>query len=67
MLSWPGQGGKPYKEIVRQQYTFSPAGTTRAGEEYQVELPAVKGLAVTIIPDISRSDAYASLIALRLR
>ncbi len=67
VLSWLGQDGKPYKEIVRQQYTFSPAGTTREVEEYQVELPAVKGLALTIIPDISRSDAYASLLALRLR
>lgn len=29
VLRWSGDGGRSYREIVRQQYTFSPPGTTR--------------------------------------
>jgi hypothetical protein len=67
VLSWLSEEGQVYQPILRQQYTFAPPGTTRELEEYQVELLAVKGLEVKIIPDISRADAYASLLELRLR
>ncbi len=67
VLSWRSEEEHTYKHIVRQQYTFSPAGTTRQVEAYQVNLPDVKVLELKIVPDINNSGAYASLSQLRLR
>jgi len=66
VLRWSGDGGLSYREILRQQYTFSPPGTTREVEDYVVNLHGVTGLELRIVPDISRGDARASLILLRL-
>ncbi len=67
VLSWCAEEEPIYKQIVRQQYTFSPPGTTRQVEAYEVDLWGVKGFELKIIPDISRADAYASLLELRLQ
>jgi hypothetical protein len=67
VLGWLSQEEHTYQHIVRQQYTFSPAGTTRQLETYQVNLRGVKVLEVKIVPDINNSGAYASLLQLRLR
>ncbi len=67
MLSWCSEEEPAYRQIVRQKYTFSPPGTTRQVEAYEVDLWGVKGFELKIIPDISRADAYASLLELRLR
>ena len=40
VLRWSPDGGRTYREIVRQQYTFSPPGTTREIEEYAAQLKA---------------------------
>ncbi len=56
----------PWREVVRQQFNFSPAGATREREDYYVDLSAVRALELTIIPDISGGDARASLQELRL-
>ncbi len=66
MLRWSGDGGRSYREILRQQYTFSPPGATREVEDYVVNLHGVTVLELRIVPDISRGDARASLILLRL-
>jgi hypothetical protein len=66
VLRWSGDGGRPYREILRQQYTFSPPGATREVEDYVVNLYGVTMLELSIVPDISRGDARASLIRLRL-
>jgi hypothetical protein len=66
VLRWSGDGGRSYREILRQQYTFSPPGTTREVEDYVVNLHGVTVLELRITPDISRGDARASLILLRL-
>jgi hypothetical protein len=65
-LRWSKDGGRSYREILRQQYTFSPPGATREVEDYTVSLDGVDALELTIVPDISGGDARASLTALRL-
>jgi len=59
-------GGRSYREILRQQYTFSPQGMTREEEDYVVNLDGVSALELSILPDISGGDAHASLTQLRL-
>ena len=66
VLRWSGDGGRSFREIVRQQWNFSPPKTTREDEEYQVDLSGVTVLELTIVPDISRGSAHASLKSLRL-
>jgi hypothetical protein len=66
VLRWSADGGRTYREIVRQQYNFSPPSTEREVEDYQVELTSVTALELRVVPDISRGDAYASLTTMRL-
>jgi hypothetical protein len=66
VLRWSGDGGRSFREIVRQQWNFSPPDTVREVEEYQVELSDVTVLELIIVPDISRGSARASLMRLRL-
>jgi hypothetical protein len=65
-LRWSEDGGRSYREILRQQYTFSPPGATREVEDYVVNLHGVTLLELRIVPDISGGDARASLTLLRL-
>src|SRR5205809_7912982 len=58
--------GGPFREIVRQQWNFSPPSSTREIEEYRVELSEVTVLELTIVPDISGGAARASLKTLHL-
>jgi hypothetical protein len=66
VLRWSADGGHSFREIVRQQWNFSPANTTRETEEYHVQLSDVTALELVIVPDISRGTAHASLKSLRL-
>ena len=66
VLRWSSDGGQSYREIVRQQYNFSPPRTTDECEDYDVELEGLTALELTIIPDISGAPIYASLTQLRL-
>ena len=66
VLRWSPDGGRSFREIVRQQWNFSPPNTIREVEEFQVELSAVTVLELVITPDISRGAARASLATLRL-
>ncbi len=66
VLRWSPDGGRSFREIVRQQWNFSSPGTTREVEEYQVQLSDVTVLELVIVPDISRGEARASLKSLRL-
>jgi hypothetical protein len=65
-LQWSPDGGQSFREIVRQQWNFSPPNTIREMEEYQVQLSDVTVLELVIVPDISRAAARASLKSLRL-
>jgi hypothetical protein len=66
VLRWSSDGGHSFREIVRQQWNFSPPNSIREVEEYQVELSVVTVLELVIVPDISRGAARASLKSLRL-
>lgn len=59
-------GGDTYREIIRQQWNFSPQGSTRETEQHALDAPGVTLLELTIIPDIGGGNAIASLAALRL-
>ncbi len=65
-LRWSPDAGRSFREIVRQQWNFSPPNTSREVEEYRVELSGVTVLELVIVPDISRGSARASLKSLRL-
>lgn len=66
VLRWSPDGGQTFQEAVRQQCNFSPHGTTRETEDHNVELPNVTVLELSIVPDISGGNAFASLAQLRL-
>jgi hypothetical protein len=66
VLRWSPDHGRSYREIVRQQYTFSPPGTTCEVERYEVDLHDVTVLELQVVPDIGNESAVASLSRLRL-
>lgn len=55
-----------WRELVRQQFNFSPSGAVREQEDYQMNLHGIAALELTIVPDISGGDARASLQQLRV-
>jgi hypothetical protein len=65
-LRWSSAVGQPYREIVRQQYNFSPPTTTREVEDYKVNLDSCAELELTIVPDLRGSAAHASIAEFRL-
>lgn len=64
------QVGDTLREVKRQQWNFSPHGTTEELEDYKVELDGVTALELRIDPDRShdpkQSRHVASLQSLRL-
>jgi hypothetical protein len=66
VLRWSPDGGQSFREIVRQQWNFSPSGTTSETEDYKVELLGATVLELVITPDISGGSALASLAQLRI-
>ena len=61
VLRWSPDGGHTYQDILRQQFTFAPPGTTREVEDYAVELEGVTVVELAIVPEISGGSARASL------
>ena len=66
VLRWSSDGASSVKEIVRQQWNFSPPDSIREVEEYQVELSGVTVLELVINPNIGGGVARASVKNLRL-
>ena len=64
-LRW-SQAGGPFREIVRQQWNFSPQGSSSEVEDYQVQLENVSVLELTLKPDLTPGTAYATLAAWRV-
>ncbi len=62
--------GSELKEVVRQQWSFSPYGSTEEIEDYTVNLSGITTLELRIDPDRShdpkQSQNYASLQSLKL-
>jgi hypothetical protein len=61
VLRWLAHGARVYQEIVRQQYVFSPRGSTREIEDYRVNLRDLAAIELCIKPDLNARDALASL------
>lgn len=66
VLRWSGNRGKSYREIIRQQFNFSPPGTIKETEDYTVDLAELTCLELEIKPDIGGGKARATLARLRL-
>ena len=66
VLRGSSDGGRSFREIVRQQWNFSPPETVRELQEYQVELSDITVLELIITPDIGGGMARASVKSLRL-
>ena len=65
-IRWSSADGGPTKEIVRQQWNFSPAGSTNEVEDYEVDLDGVSALQLAIKPDLTRGEAPATLASWRV-
>jgi hypothetical protein len=65
-LRWSPDGGQSYREILRQQYNFSPPAATRQVEDYEINIDGVTVLELKIVPDLSGGPTRASLAQLRL-
>lgn len=66
LLRWSGDAGQSFREIVRQQWNFSPEGSVTQTEEHRVDLSGVTVLELIITPDIGNEHAVASLAELRI-
>jgi hypothetical protein len=66
VLRWSSYNGDSFREIVRQQWNFSPPDSIREAEDYAVELSAVTALELIIVPDKGGGAARASLASFRV-
>jgi hypothetical protein len=57
-------GGQTYRELLRQEYTFSPPSTAVEREQWTIHADAVSHLRVTIKPDKGGRPCRATLTTL---
>jgi hypothetical protein len=57
--------GRTYRQVLAQDYTFSPQGSTFQREDLRLDLPGITHLNLTIIPNKGGSGT-ATLTSLRL-
>ena len=67
VLRWSPDHGRTFRDIVRQQWNFSPHGSTREAEDYRADLDGVTHLELRITPDRTGGDARAALTRLRIQ
>jgi hypothetical protein len=65
-LRWSAEPGGPFRDIVRQQWSFSPQGSTSEVEDYQVDLDSVSVLELSLKPDLTPGNAFATLAKWRV-
>jgi hypothetical protein len=66
-LAFSCDGGQIYQELRRQEFTFSPPGTTFEREEWAVTLEGVTHLQLLITPDKGGQPCRATLTSLVVR
>jgi len=66
VLRWSADGGREFRDVVRQQWNFSPGGSTHQVEVHAVDLQGVTVLELEITPDLGGGSAPASLEKLSL-
>jgi hypothetical protein len=57
--------GRTYRQVLAQEYTFSPQGATFQHEDLRLDLPAITHLSLTVVPNKGGSGV-ATLTSLRL-
>ena len=66
-LSTSCDGGQTYRELLRQEYNFSPPGTTFEREQWAVTAQGVTHLRLVIKPDKGGNPRRATVTSLVLR
>ena len=66
-LSVSSDGGRTYRELLRQEFNFSPPGTTFECEDWGVAAQGVTHLRLGIKPDKGGKPCRATLTSLVLR
>lgn len=66
VLRYTGENAVKPKEIVRQQWTFSPGGSNEEVEDYTVDLAGVTSIELEIDPDRGRGTLPATLAELMM-
>jgi hypothetical protein len=66
-LSVSSDGGQTYRELRRQEYTFSPPGTTFEREDWAVTAEGVTHLRLRIKPDKGGKPCRATLTSLAIQ
>ena len=66
VLRWSADNGQTFRDVVRQQWTFSPQGSNRETEDHRTDLSQVTALELQITPDVSGGDSRASLAQIRV-
>jgi hypothetical protein len=61
VLRWRPAGAAQDIDLLRQQFTFAPPGTTVEREDYHVDLASLSALELSIAPHISGGPAVATL------
>jgi hypothetical protein len=61
VLRWQAAAGRQSADIVRQQFTFAPPGTTTEREDYRVDLVDASALELSITPHIGGGHSIATL------
>jgi hypothetical protein len=56
VLRWLPNGVVSWKDIIRQQWNFSPPNTVKECEEYKVQLASAMGLELSIDPDMPKTS-----------
>jgi hypothetical protein len=65
-LACSGDGGRTYRELVRQEYNFSPPGTTFEREDWAVPADCITHLRLVIKPDKGGKPCRATITSLAL-
>ncbi|QDV37565.1 hypothetical protein [Tautonia plasticadhaerens] len=66
-LAASADGGQTYRELLRQEFNFSPQGSTFEQEEWAVQAEGVTHLRLVIRPDKGGSIGRATITSLALR
>jgi len=64
VLSLSRDGGRTYREVLRQEFTFSPPATTYERERWAVPAEGVTHLRVVVQPDKGNAPSRATLTSL---
>jgi len=66
LISVSSDGGRTYRDVVRQEYNFSPPGTTYEQETWELNTDRVTHLAIRITPDKGSRAGLATLTSVML-